>query len=256
MIKRPGFVARWLVDASIREIARADRVVADSVRTRDDLVTRAGVSPNPIRVIHPALRPDVLSALRESPLSDGPSRDPFILHVGNDGFYKNRAGVVRIVAEVRRHVPVRVVFAGAPGSDELMRVIHELGLTASVEFVADPSLRDLAKLYRSASLLLFPSIYEGFGWPPLEAMAASCPVVTSNAASLPEVVGDAALTASPDDVSGLAGQCLRILTNRDIANDLRRRGERRIEAFSIEEMGRSLLTVYREAIAAHSGDHR
>jgi glycosyltransferase involved in cell wall biosynthesis len=97
-------------------------------------------------------------------------------------------------------------------------------------------------------VFLFPSIYEGFGWPPLEAMACGCPVVCSSSASLPEVVGDAALTAAVDDEAGLARLCGMVLSDRVLAESLIARGKQRASEFTLERMGKQLVDVYRRVL--------
>ena len=100
------------------------------------------------------------------------------------------------------------------------------------------------QLYKQAELLLFPSLYEGFGWPPLEAMAHGCPVVCSTAGSLPEVVGKAALTCSPTDIDGLTQAVSRLLQNPELKNDLMARGTSNLQRFSLHRMGSQLVSLY------------
>jgi len=113
-----------------------------------------------------------------------------------------------------------------------------------VSFIVEPDDAELFDLYGKACLFLFPSLYEGFGWPPLEAMAFGCPVVCSNAASLPEVVDDAALTCGPEDEKKMAENCLTVLQDASIANRLIERGYSRVKMFSLEQMGRQVMEVY------------
>jgi glycosyltransferase involved in cell wall biosynthesis len=103
---------------------------------------------------------------------------------------------------------------------------------------------DLPALYNLADVFVFPSFYEGFGLPPLEAMACGTPVVCSNAASLPEVVGDAALTVAPDDSDGLAAAVGRMLDDPALAEDLRRRGLERARQFTWQRCSQETLAVY------------
>jgi len=250
-VRRQGRAARWLVRRSVRGLGAADRIVADSRSTRDDLVGVAGVPPEKVCVVPPALSPEMAGATAGAPPPWRERRnrpDAFILHVGNDAFFKNREGVVRIFARVVAECDIRLKMASAPPSKPLLATVRRLGLGGRVEFVAHPDDVRLVELYRSACLFLFPSLYEGFGWPPLEAMANGCPVVASSAGSLPEVLGDAARTASPEDEAALAGHCLDVLRRADQAEDLARRGFRRAQTFTLERMGRNLLEVYREAL--------
>jgi glycosyltransferase involved in cell wall biosynthesis len=110
--------------------------------------------------------------------------------------------------------------------------------------VVNPKDGDLAKLYREASVLLFPSLYEGFGWPPLEAMRYGCPVVCSNVASLPEVVDDAALLCNPEDTGECASALLRVLSDDALAKQLVERGYRNLPRFSSREFALGLSRLY------------
>jgi glycosyltransferase involved in cell wall biosynthesis len=105
-------------------------------------------------------------------------------------------------------------------------------------------LEDLRALYTGCALFAFPSLYEGFGMPPLEAMACGAPVVCSNASSLPEAVGDAALLVDPRDPDGWAQAMTRVIDDAALREDLRRRGVLRAKAFSWEQSARDLLRLY------------
>lgn len=248
----PGIAARWLIRQSVNGLRTADRIVAVSERTKLDLEIECGIDDRVVRVVPSALQPAFAAAIRECLHTDPQVPDlPELLHIGNNGFYKNRSEVVRVAAKVRETRPVRLVLAGAPPDDSLLASIRALGLMESVRFEPDPSPNRLVALYRSASLLLFPSLYEGFGWPPLEAMAVGCTVVCSNAGSLPEVVGDAALTCDPNATDEMARLCLEVLENTTLARNLRERGISRAKTFSTERMSAQLAEVYEEAIDAH-----
>jgi glycosyltransferase involved in cell wall biosynthesis len=108
----------------------------------------------------------------------------------------------------------------------------------------------LAALYRLASVFVFPSLYEGFGLPPLEAMAAGAPVVASNTSSLPEVVGDAALLVDPMDAGAIADAMARVLTDQTVRDDLIARGHARVKAFSWERSVARVQAVYEEVVSA------
>jgi len=127
-------------------------------------------------------------------------------------------------------------------------MVRRSRLERHVDFVVQPDDVQLADLYRGACLLLFPSLYEGFGLPPLEAMAFGCPVVCSSAASLPEVVGRAALTCPPDDEEQMAGNCERILEDPALAERLIELGHRRARKFTLKRMAQGLLDAYAEAL--------
>jgi glycosyltransferase involved in cell wall biosynthesis len=219
-------------------LRRAHVVLADSERTAQDVASwLPGLEP---RVVPCPLDPLFLQQPTRAP-----AHPPFVLHVGNDGFYKNRAGVVRIFARVARaHDDVRLILVGPPPSETLSRLVEEAHLRDRVTWRTEVDDAGLVGLYRSAAVLLFPSLYEGFGWPPLEAMSQGCPVVCSNAGSLPEIVGDAALTARPEDEEGLARHVSRVLTEPSTADRLAAEGRARATSFTLERFGAALRDAY------------
>jgi glycosyltransferase involved in cell wall biosynthesis len=147
---------------------------------------------------------------------------------------------------------VKLIKVGSPEYlghlEQLKQLTYELSLEGSVLFLDHPPEEDLVALYNLAALFVFPSLYEGFGLPPLEAMACGTPVVCSHAASLPEVVGDAALMVDPYDVDGLAAAMERVLRDADLRQDLRERGLARASQFTWERTARQTVAVYREVL--------
>ncbi len=249
---RPGRLGRLLAGYSLKGLARMDWIVADSESTRFDLQRFTNLEPSTVCVVHPALAPDISGqggiSWGSSLPTEADDQRKYILHLGHSGFYKNRLGVLEIFAHVRKECKVGLVLAGPAPGPEMLRRVRELGLERDVEFVIDPKDEVLQHIYRRASLFLFPSLYEGFGWPPLEAMSLGCPVVCSSAGSLPEVVGNAALCC-PLDEETLARSCISVLENEDLARRLTRRGRERIRHFTVKRMGDELLAVYRQVLA-------
>jgi glycosyltransferase involved in cell wall biosynthesis len=146
-----------------------------------------------------------------------------------------------------------LVLAGpAPGA-AMSRRLASSSVGRYVRICHNPSDEQLRQLYSDAALLLFPSLYEGFGWPVLEAMACGCPVVCSNTASLPEVVGDLALMAAPDDVEGLAACCARILTDASLSEQMAAKGQQHAAGFSLERFGGQLMEAYGETSSRLAG---
>lgn len=242
----PGRLARWVINASLSVSRRAAAVIAVSEHTRRDLVG-FGVDAGCVRVLSHPVPTDLLAAARSLP--DGPrtpSGPRTILHVGNDGFYKNRRGVVRVFARVRAAgEDAELVLVGPAPDPALRALIDRLALGAHVRIVPQVDTLKLAKLYRASALFLFPSLYEGFGWPPLEAMALGCPVVCSSAASLPEVVGNAARTAPADDEESLAAHCIQILRDPGLAQRMIRAGFEQAEHSTMGRFREGLLSTYR-----------
>ena len=128
-------------------------------------------------------------------------------------------------------------------------LIDELDIGKYLKLINNVDDDKLFNLYQHACILLYPSKYEGFGWPPLEAMALGCPVVCSNAASLPEVVGNAALTCNPNNEYEMANKCLSLLNDALIANELIEKGYKQAEKFSLSEMVRRTIEGYKQVLS-------
>ena len=149
----------------------------------------------------------------------------YLFHIGNNADYKNRTGVLDVFARLQDVLDLHLLMAGPEPTPELRQKAEGL---KRVHFEINPSDAQLAHLYRKASAFLFPSLYEGFGMPVLEAMAAGCPVVCSTAASLPEVAGDAALIASADNTTALARHCRSLLEDIVLRDEQIHLGRKRV----------------------------
>jgi glycosyltransferase involved in cell wall biosynthesis len=240
---RPSALARRTIRRTVRDLGRARRIVADSEATARDLVELGEVDATRVRTIGPPVPPAFLGL---GPRVGG-LRELLVLHVGSDAFYKNRIGVLRVLGRVRQRLPARLALVGPALSGDTARCADALGLRDHIEVHAAPTDADLAALYERAAVLLMPSLYEGFGWPALEAMASGCPVVCSTAGSLPEVVGAAALTAPPADEEALAGHVARVLSDGALAQELSAAGRERSRRFRLDDMARGLAEEYRAA---------
>jgi glycosyltransferase involved in cell wall biosynthesis len=174
-------------------------------------------------------------------------REPFILHVGSNLARKNREGVLRIFAMASQRTGLRMIFAGAGLSRELAEQARELRVADRIVQVEKPEVETLEALYNRATALLFPSRYEGFGWPPIEAQACGCPVVASNIPPLAEVLGQSAELRPVEDESGMADALRRLLTDRAFHDEMRRRGFENVASrFQTSRMMRDYLSLYRE----------
>ncbi len=243
----------WAVRDSVR---RAARVIAISESTRRDLVSRFGVDPAKVIVTYcgtdaafsPASRTEI-----ESFRSTRGLPDRFVLFVGTLEPRKNVARLLRSFARARRtaRLPHRLVLIGARGWKyaQVDRVIAEEGIAGDVVFPGYIPQEELPGWYRAADLLVYPSLYEGFGLPPLEAMACGTPVVTSNAASLPEVVDNAALVVSPTDEDQISDAIVRALDDRALREQLVERGLARAKQFSWKRAALETAAVYRAVLA-------
>jgi glycosyltransferase involved in cell wall biosynthesis len=245
-------VAFQVFRLSLELAKRAAVVVADSSQTKRDLADLVGVDPAKVRVIFPGLNqafsPDRergLALRRRLGWGDG----PVIFQIGRT-FYKNISGVLRVVHRLRRGgLDVRLARSGGRLAGEERALAERLGLLDHVLELGPVDDAEMPALYNAIDLLLFPSFYEGFGWPPLEAMASGTPVVCSRAGSLEEVVGDAALTADAEDIETLAWHCGTALTDQKVREALVARGLARAARFRWERTAAEMRAVYEEVAA-------
>ncbi|WP_372896562.1 glycosyltransferase family 4 protein [Stieleria sp.] len=242
-----GRGARWLIRRSLQGVGASSVVCSVSQSTADDLRRFGCVPEGGIRVVPNAIEQELFEGDRTTS-ADLNQPCPFLFHLGNNGFYKNRAGAIEILKRIHTSVPIRLVLAGPAPDDALRQVCSASGVAERIEFVIDPDQTTLAKYYRAAAAFLFPSLYEGFGWPPLEAMAAGCPVVSSDAGSLREVVGDAGVVASCGDYDVMARGCERLLTEEAFREERVRAGRERVKHFSRECLAERMMRVYRELL--------
>jgi len=174
---------------------------------------------------------------------------PFLLHVGSGLERKNRAGTIRIFHKFRKTHSCRLVFAGEPLSGEIKELLASLGL-GDEDVLSAPNATDdfLEALYKTAYALLFPSRFEGFGWPVIEAQACGCPVLTTNVSALPEVAGEGACIRSPLDEAGFVADLLS-LRDETIRAALVRKGYENAARFSLEKMTDELISLYQNVMA-------
>lgn len=175
---------------------------------------------------------------------------PIILSVGSEHPRKNIKTVLRTIALLKKQFPnimlIKVGDAGIlAGRKETLDTIDAFDLKANVQLLGNVPTERLNELYNIADALLFPSHHEGFGMPPLEAMAAHCPVLCSNATSLPEVVGDGAIMHSADDTEAFAKSIVHIISNTEFRNTLISKGKKRAGKFSWGKSAHDMLQLYR-----------
>lgn len=240
-------------------IDRADHIIAVSRYTAGAVRKYYGVPEDGIRVIyngvgdefHPidGFKQSIAYQTLRQELKLG-EEAKVVLYVGSDHPRKNVVGAVRAFAQMReRRLGLVFVKVGEPGIKtgraKLLEEIDKLAVREAVRFVGTVPDDQLNELYNLADVLIYPSWFEGFGLPPLQAMKCGTPVVCSNATSLPEVVGDAALTHEPDDIGGLANSAQKILENSDLARNLRTKGLARAKMFSWEAAANDVRNVYK-----------
>ena len=243
--------ARMMMHVSARG---ARRVLTVSQASKLDIGHYLHIPADQIEVIYNA--PDERLTAPPPPEDIARARDrflltaPFILYTGNIKPHKNLDRLIEAYALLRRRgvEDHKLLIIGDEVSKypNLRRLVHRFQLHQHVRFLGFVPDATLAALYRLAAVFVFPSLYEGFGLPPLEAMAAGAPVITSNVSSLPEVVGDAALLIDPMDPGAIAEAIARVLSDPALRADLVRRGLARARTFSWERSAARVHEVYRE----------
>jgi glycosyltransferase involved in cell wall biosynthesis len=234
---------------------RATRIIAVSANTRRDAVRLLGARPEAVDVIpngvdaqfRPEPDPEVVRRFRAA----RGLPDRFILFLGTLEPRKNLPALLRAYAVARRQgIAEPLLLAGGPGWGDLRlaKLADELDLRSSVRPVGFVDPGEQALWYNAATLFAYPSRYEGFGIPPLEAMACGTAVVASNRSSLPEVVGDAGVLVDPDDPHQFAAAILRLLRDEDLREELAARGIERARRFSWDAAAEATLQTYRLAL--------
>jgi glycosyltransferase involved in cell wall biosynthesis len=247
---RPNPTGKLLQAWIVSGLRRTRMIAAVSTYTLDDVDRIVGGDPAAHRLVLNGLNHgyQVRAAkachetLRHLPWA-GTRR--FVLHVGGNDLRKNRAGVLRVFARIRERWNGDLVFAGRGLSPELERLAAELGLAGRIHQVADPDNHQLEALYNLAHAFFFPSSFEGFGWPIIEAQACGCAVVCSDCGPFREVAGDGALIRPLGDEAGMAEDLLR-LDDAPLRAQLVARGLANLRRFSAERMIDQYLELYRE----------
>jgi glycosyltransferase involved in cell wall biosynthesis len=233
---------------------RATRIFTVSESSKRDIMRFFGTAPEKIDVIHNAFDARFGAEPCEEDMARVGERyqlhDQFVLYAGNVKPHKNLERLIDAFHLVRKqglgHLKLVLIGDEISKYAALRRAVHRHQLHKYVRFLGYLPEETLAVMYRLASVFVFPSLYEGFGLPPLEAMASGTPVVTSNVSSLPEVVGDAAVLVDPYDPAAIADGIHRILIDDRLRDDLRRRGLARAQQFSWEKSVRRVWDIYRD----------
>lgn len=232
---------------------RSSHILTNSKHSKHDICKYLNIIPDKVTVTYLASSPDFkqISDMEISKIRQKYNLGSYILTVGALEPRKNINRLLEAFALLReRRLPYQLIHVGPKGwfYDEVFSNVYRLQLQDSVRFLGKVDLDDLVGLYNAASVFVFPSLYEGFGLPVLEAMACGCPVVTSKLSSLPEVVGDAGLTINPYDVQQLAKTIQQVLEDEALAKDMRQRGVERSKMFSWKRCAEETLNVYRQVL--------
>ena len=256
LIHRPNFRDRVYLSLDYKGIKRATHVIAISHTTARDLTHHLGIPEERISVVYEGIDHHVFRPVERSLLDY-----PYLLYVGTEQPRKNLVALLRAFSRLKsqgRFKDLKLVKVGSAGgpeavfSKETIRAIRELELSGDVVFTGYVPEEDLPAYYSGAECFILPSFYEGFGFPPLEAMACGCPVIFSNVASLPEIVGDAALLIDSNDAANLAGAIEIALTDESLKGELVLKGLERASQFSWEKAAKETIKVY-ESVAQSLG---
>jgi glycosyltransferase involved in cell wall biosynthesis len=252
----PNRLALAYARTSIRLAARrATRVMTVSESSKRDILRYVDIEPEKIAVIYNAYNERFGVEPREEDVVRVRERyqlhDEFVLYAGNVKPHKNLERLIQAFDLVHRrglgHLKLVIIGDDVSKYASLRRAVHKYQLHQYVRFLGHLPEETLAVMYRLAGVFVFPSLYEGFGLPPLEAMASGTPVVTSNISSLPEVAGDAAVLVDPYDPQAIADGIHRVLTDPQLRESLRRKGLARARQFSWEASARRIRDIYAEA---------
>jgi len=250
-IHRPNSRDRFYLNRDYRGVTKATRIIAVSQATKRDLMYYLRIPEERISIVYEGINHTIFRA------SAQPSdfAYPYILFVGSEQPRKNLPTLIRAFGKLKERKQFRdlkLVKVGKAGGKETdfreqtMNVIKSLNLDGEVIFTEFVSGEDLRARYCDAECFVLPSLYEGFGFAPLEAMACGCPVITSDSSSLPEVVDGAAIKVSPEDVEGLAEALEKVLTDQQLRRSLVKRGMAQAAKFSWEQTAEKTLEVYKE----------
>jgi len=230
---------KWYAFMIPRLVKNALKIVTVSKASKQDILENLKVSEEKIEVIYPGVDVNTFKPLDLK-------RENFILWVGSRRFYKNLHGLLRAfnILKEKHKVEHKLILVGI-NAENVKDVIRE-SVANEIIFVPEADDLTLLNFYNRASLFVFPSLYEGFGLPPLEAMACGCPVVASRTGGLPEVCGDAAVYCDPYDPEDIAETMYKVITTDELRNELVKRGLYRAKMFSWERTAEGLLKVLEE----------
>jgi glycosyltransferase involved in cell wall biosynthesis len=225
-------------------------VIAVSESTKKDIENHYDLSDRPVHVVYQGYRDDVFVPASPGRVKEIKAKyrlDSYILSVGETRPYKNIRRLIRAFAGVP--IPgLKLALAGKINrlDRSLLELPGELGISGKVTFLDYVPDEELAALYSGAVAFIFPSLYEGFGIPPLEAMACGCPVIASKVASLPEVCGEAAVYVDPCDNDSIAGGIFKTANDKQLQDTLRQKGLERVKSFSYREAAEKLVKILYE----------
>lgn len=223
-------------------IEKADGIIAISESTKTDLINMLNIKPEKIRVIYLA------NSLVVDDTGDRLVKEPYVLYVGNRGGYKNFENYLKALALSRYKNDINIVcFGGGNFINDEKHLINDLKLENRIKlFSGDDKI--LANLYKYAEAFVYPSKYEGFGLPPLEAMQYGTPVIVSNTSSIPEVVGEAGIYFDPENIEEMAFKIDNVLENPELREKLSKKGIEQVKMFSWDKCANETIDFYKQVL--------
>lgn len=240
---------------SIRLLSAVARVITVSNYTKSEILKLSNISSHKIKVIyegvdHKVFRPRKrIIGLEKFGL---PKDKKVIAYVGNEEPRKNMGTLFKAISDVSRHIRVMLIRNGSP-TRRCFHLIRDYGLENSVIYLNVKSDLDLALLYNTADIFVYPSLYEGFGIPLVEAMASGIPIVASNKTSIPEIIADAGCYLNdPLDADELSQKIMKVLVDKDLKLELIRRGLKRARIFSWNRMVKETLHLFEKILGGNN----
>lgn len=241
------FYAKFMISTACR---KAKKIITISKNTKNDIIKYFHMKPQKIEITYPAVSGDFNPSPAKSEIMKK-KYEKYILYVGAIRPHKNILLLIDAFFKLKRekkmeHKLILIGKGKIPYIYEVRKKISDFAIGNEVIIMEEIEQDKIVDFYRGADLFVFPSLYEGFGLPPLEAMACGCPVVCSNTSSLPEVVGDSALTVSPTAADELVSAIYKVNTDANLRNNLVKKGLERAKMFSWKKMAEETLKIYGE----------
>ena len=233
---------------------RATKIIAISQQTKSDLIHFFRTPAEKIEVIYQTCNNCYYEKVTEEQKKKVKEKfglpDQFILTVGTIEKRKNQLAILKAVINEKLDIPVVILGRPRPKEylEEIKRFVNESGIQKQVMFIHNSNTSELQAIYQMAKVMVYPSFFEGFGLPVLEAQASGCPVITSNLSSLPEAGGDGAIYVDPSDISAIGKSIGNILYNNTLQNELKAKGYVNAGLFSEKMVADRLMKLYNEVI--------
>ena len=238
---------------------RATKIIAISKQTKADLMQFLGTPAEKIEVIYQTCNICYYEKVTEKRKEEVKEKfglpDQFILTVGTIEKRKNQLAILRAVIAEKLDIPVVILGRPRPKEylEEIKRFVNESGIQKQVMFIHNSNTSELQAIYQMAQVMVYPSFFEGFGLPVLEAQASGCPVITSNLSSLPEAGGEGAIYVDPSDFSAIGKSICNILDDHALRDIMKARGTANAALFSEKVVANRLMKLYSEVLEGNSG---